>query len=83
MRGQEVLDALLTPPGLGISRFAELMGARFPTAVHHFLREELLTPNGVNPTFKFFALNVIGLRGIGQWRRAGGGLGKTAFFQAQ
>ncbi len=81
--GEEVLEAMLSPRGLGIGRFAELM--RLPTStVRHFIREDLLHPWTVNGKFKFMLQNVIELRGIRQWQSLGLTLDETrTFLEAQ
>lgn len=64
--GEHVLEAMLSPQGLGIGRFATLMDLPAST-VRHFIREDLLHPWTVNGKFKFMLHNVIELRGIRQW----------------
>ncbi|QFP75611.1 hypothetical protein [Deinococcus sp. AJ005] len=81
--GEEVLEAMLSPRGLGIGRFAELMRLLTST-VRHFIREDLLHPWTVNGKFKFMLQNVIELRGICQWQSLGLTLDETrAFLEAQ
>lgn len=81
--GEAVLDAMLSPRGLGIGGFAELMELPAST-VRHFIREDLLHPWTVNGKFKFMLQNVIELRGIRQWQSLGLTLDETrAFMEAQ
>ncbi|CAM3294395.1 HTH merR-type domain-containing protein [Deinococcus saxicola] len=81
--GEEVLEAMLSPRGLGIGRFAELMQLPAST-VRHFIREDLLHPWTVNGKFKFMLQNVIEVRGIRQWQSLGLTLDETrAFLEAQ
>ncbi|WP_119673834.1 MerR family transcriptional regulator [Deinococcus sp. RM] len=81
--GPEVLDALFEERGVGIGRFAELMGLP-ATTVRHLLREDLLHPMRVNGKFRFLLHNVIELRGVQQWQAVGLTLEDTrAFLDAQ
>ncbi len=81
--GPEVLEALLEERGVGIGRFAALMGLP-ATTVRHLLREELLHPVRVNGKFRFLLHNVIELRGVQQWQAVGLTLEDTrAFLDAQ
>ncbi|GGR98295.1 MerR family transcriptional regulator [Deinococcus sedimenti] len=68
--GPEVLDALFEERGVGIGRFAALMGLP-ATTVRHLLREDLLHPMRVNGKFRFLLHNVIELRGVQQWQAVG------------
>lgn len=81
--GPEVLDALFEERGVGIGRFAALMGLP-ATTVRHLLREDLLHPMRVNGKFRFLLHNVIELRGVQQWQAVGLTLEDTrAFLDAQ
>lgn len=81
--GEDVLEAMLSPQGLGIGRFAALMDLPVST-VRHFIREDLLHPWTVNGKFKFMLHNVIELRGIRQWQSLGLTLEETrAFLEGQ
>lgn len=81
--GADVLEALFDPRGVGIGRFAALMGLP-TTTVRHLLRERLLHPVQVNGKFSFFLPNVIELRGVQQWQALGLTLEETRdFLQAQ
>ncbi|MHA0041987.1 MerR family transcriptional regulator [Deinococcus sp. PEB2-63] len=81
--GPEVLDALFEERGVGIGRFATLMGLP-ATTVRHLLREDLLHPIRVNGKFRFLLHNVIELRGVQQWQAVGLTLEDTrAFLDAQ
>lgn len=81
--GPEVLEALFEERGVGIGRFAALMGLP-ATTVRHLLREELLHPVRVNGKFRFLLHNVIELRGVQQWQGLGLTLEDTrAFLDAQ
>lgn len=81
--GEDVLNALFDPRGVGIGRFAALMGLP-TTTVRHLLREGLLHPVQVNGKFSFFLPNVIELRGVQQWQALGLTLEETRdFLEAQ
>ncbi|MFN4251514.1 MerR family transcriptional regulator [Deinococcus sp.] len=81
--GPEVLEALFEERGVGIGRFAALMGLP-ATTVRHLLREELLHHVRVNGKFRFLLHNVIELRGVQQWQGLGLTLEDTrAFLDAQ
>ncbi len=81
--GPEVLEALFEERGVGIGRFAALMGLP-ATTVRHLLREDLLHPMRVNGKYRFLLHNVIELRGVQQWQAVGLTLEDTrAFLDAQ
>ncbi|WP_146160677.1 MerR family transcriptional regulator [Deinococcus arcticus] len=81
--GPEVFEALFDLRGVGIGRFAALMGLP-ATTVRHLLREDLLHPMRVNGKFRFLLPNVAELRGVQQWQALGLTLEEVrAFLQGQ
>ncbi|MBZ9712459.1 MerR family transcriptional regulator [Deinococcus multiflagellatus] len=81
--GPDVFEALFDPRGVGIGRFAALMGQP-TTTVRHLLREDLLHPMRVNGKFRFLLPNVAELRGVQQWQALGLTLEEVrAFLQGQ
>lgn len=81
--GEETLEALFDPRGVGIGRFSTLLGVP-ATTLRHLIREELLHPIRVNGKFCFLLHNVNELRGVQQWQSLGLTLEETrAFVGAQ
>ncbi|WP_221089386.1 helix-turn-helix domain-containing protein [Deinococcus aquaedulcis] len=81
--GPDVFEALFDLRGVGIGRFAALMGLP-TTTVRHLLREDLLHPLRVNGKFRFLLPNVAELRGVQQWQALGLTLEEVrAFLQGQ
>lgn len=68
--GPERLQLFLQPSGVGMSRFAGLVGLPAST-VRHYQRLGLVTPYEVRGKFRFWVHNIIQVESVGQWRDLG------------